>query len=101
MLQPATAYAYMSSWNQKSTLDIDEVSSYHGERIRHFSLEAAVVAHMANLSVDYINLSWVLNADHKLTTLFVPISDNKIQSKNDTAALIYDASAPCPPLCDL
>jgi len=61
-IQPREAHQFISFWNaiakSKSKSNIDEVTSYNGERIRHFSMEAAMVAHMAGLSsVDHINMS--------------------------------------------
>ncbi|MBW1297182.1 hypothetical protein [Aquimarina litoralis] len=101
ILQFDEAADFVGSWNQKSSLDLNEVTSYDGIRIRYFSMEPNAVQHMANTEVEYINLSWGLNKDNKLTTVFVPIVDTKIaaKTKNGNNRSAYDFTDPCPNTC--
>ncbi|WP_299439121.1 hypothetical protein [uncultured Aquimarina sp.] len=91
---------YLNSWKQKSTLDINEVTSYNGMRIRHFAIEPVVVKHMIALESEAINLSWGINPENKLTTVFVPVFDGTIQTKTGGSKSAYDFTNPCPPSCD-
>ncbi|WP_298320929.1 hypothetical protein [uncultured Aquimarina sp.] len=96
------AASYLNSWMQKSYLDIDEMTSYNGMRIRHFALEPVVIKHMIALESDTISLFWGINQENKLTTVFVPISNNSIiaATKNGGSGPAYDFTSPCPNLCD-
>ncbi len=90
---------YLNSWMQKSKQDINEVTSFSGMRIRHFSLEPEVVKHMAELESESINLSWGINSENKLATVFVPVFDGAIQTKAGGNGSAYDVTNPCPPYC--
>ncbi|WP_298538848.1 hypothetical protein [uncultured Aquimarina sp.] len=93
---------YLNSWMQKSSLYIDEMTSYNGMRIRHFALEPVVIKHMIALESDTISLSWGINSEKKLTTVFVPITNNHIKAatKNGGNGPAYDFTLPCPTACD-
>ncbi|WP_299181332.1 hypothetical protein [uncultured Aquimarina sp.] len=96
------AVEYMNSWGQKSNQDINEVTSFGGMRVRHFSIEPNVVSHMIDQRAEFINLSWGLNKNNKLTTVFLPVTNSKIQltTKNGNGGSAYDFTTPCPPDCD-
>ncbi|WP_299254143.1 hypothetical protein [uncultured Aquimarina sp.] len=102
ILQFNEAAGFVNSWQQKSNTDINEITSYNGERIRHFALEPNVVQHMIGLESESINLSWGLNNDNKLTTVLVPITNNRIETatKNGGSGPAYDFTLPCPNTCD-
>ncbi|MFC5045172.1 hypothetical protein ACFSTE_16670 [Aquimarina hainanensis] len=107
ILQPNEAIDYLNSWGRKSTTDIDDVTILNGERIRHYSLSPVVVRHMANQPVSTIYLSWGINYENKLTTVFTPIENHKINlfskgsNRERENAYIYDFSRPCPTMCDI
>ncbi len=102
IIQPAEAFKYVNKWYTKSMVDINELTSYQGERIRYFSLGSDVVSHLANLSVEYINVSWGLNNENKLTTVLIPVSNNSIQIalNGKVESFLYDFLHPCPNTCN-
>ncbi|KAA1246908.1 hypothetical protein [Aquimarina sp. RZ0] len=57
ILQFDKAATYLNSWKQKSTHNINEITSYDGMRIRHFSIEPQVIQYMIDLGSEFINLS--------------------------------------------
>ena len=97
VLQPAEAHQYISSWEQQwEERSLSVAVSYDNERIRHFSMPAAVVRHMiANNAT--VQLLWGLNDEGKLTTVFLPTLDKNALFRSGTYA--YDFTRPCPSLC--
>jgi len=98
VLQPSQAASYIQRWRlafQNNTLE--EVISYDGMRIRHFSMPANVVAEMA--SSNGVNLVWGVNPSGKLTTIFLPIF-SKHQTSYNEEDYIYDFTEPCPSTCN-
>ncbi|WP_299311209.1 hypothetical protein [uncultured Aquimarina sp.] len=102
ILQFNEAADYVNSWKQKSGTDINEVTSFNGMRVRHFSIEPKVVSHMIDQGAAFINLSWGINPENKLTTVFVPTTNNSIEAatKNRSNGPVYDFTEPCPNTCD-
>lgn len=98
VLQPIQAFNYVRRWEEFfQNSAFEEIISYNGVRIRHFSMPAAVIAQMINTGG--VNLVWGINNDGKLSTVFLPmISENQVDSKEE--GYIYDFSKPCPPNCE-
>lgn len=95
VLQPAQAVTYIQAWQetfQNNTLE--DLISYNGERIRHFSMPANVIQQMAN--VGDVQLVWGLNTEGKLTTVFLPKPSENSMEKT----YIYDFTEPCPSTCN-
>lgn len=95
ILQPAQAVAYIQAWQETFQNNaLEELISYNGERIRHFSMPANVIQQMAN--VGGVELVWGLNTEGKLATVFLPKpSENSMEQ-----TYIYDFTEPCPNECD-
>ena len=98
ILQPATAHRYISSWAQQwGERSLSGAVSYDNERIRHFTMPAAVVRHMIGNNAA-LQLLWGLNDDGKLTTVFLPELDKSALFRSGNYA--YDFTRPCPTLCN-
>jgi len=95
VLQPAQATAYIQGWQRAFKNNaLEEIVSYDGERIRHFSMPALVVQQMADAGG--VQLVWGLNTEEKLSTVFLP----KTNRNNEQQGYIYDFSEPCPLACN-
>jgi hypothetical protein len=108
ILAPKMAYSGIKGWQDKlvKVNDLNEVTSYEGERIKHYGMEKEVVQAMINNSnTASVGLFLGLNAEGKLTTVFVGLNkENNIRSSSPTAKdavdEVYDFSQPCPSCCD-
>jgi hypothetical protein len=109
VLAPKMAYSGIKGWQEKlaKVKDLNEVSSYNGERINYYSLEKEVVqAMIENANTASVGLFLGLNVEEKLTTVFVGLNkENSIRSSSptakDAADEVYDFSRPCPSVCDI
>jgi hypothetical protein len=108
ILTPKAAYSGIKGWQEKlvKVKDLNEVTSYSGERIHHYSLEKEVIqAMIQNSNIANVGLFLGLNNGGKLTTVFVGLNkENNIRSSSptarDAADDIYDFTQPCPTACD-
>ncbi|RZS90540.1 hypothetical protein [Aquimarina brevivitae] len=101
-IQPATAYQYVMAWEQKDVNKLEELTSYDGQRLYHFSYPASVVKYMAShTSSDYISLSWGINEKDKMTPVFLPLNaDGEVTIDTKRADNPYDSGSCCPPDCN-
>jgi hypothetical protein len=110
LLLPKKAFHYIQDWHQKLVqgVELDEVTSYNGLRIHHFSLEKEVVLDMAIMNrAAKIALFLGLNDKGKMTTVFMGLdSQNNLilpspeARDEDLTGKIYDFTRPCPPAHD-
>lgn len=103
LLSPGDAFAWISEWQKKlnNVSQLNEVTSYKGNRFRYFSLEAEVVKAM--LSQDNVNIGVFLgiNPKGKVTTILIGLDKNNNIKKTSITSKetedIYDGTRPCPP----
>ncbi|EZH75018.1 hypothetical protein ATO12_09825 [Aquimarina atlantica] len=98
ILQPDEAVDFISGWQQKwKGSALKGAIAYNDERIRYFSMPAAVAKHMLQNDSKSVNLVWGVNPKGKFTTVFLPELDG--QNLLKTGIFIYEYSKPCPPTC--
>lgn len=110
LLSPKKAFDYIEDWNKKLILgsELDEVTSYNGLRIHHFSLDKEVVLDMVMMNrAANIALFLGLNDKGKMTTVFMGLDgENNLilpspgAREDDLSGKIYDFTRPCPPAHD-
>lgn len=110
VLSPKIAFSGIEAWQEKllQVSDLDDVTSYGGERIHHFWIETAVVQEMIkNPNTAKVALFLGLNSEGKMTTIFVGLDkNNTIRTRSSVGKGvnavddIYDFSSPCPTCCD-
>jgi hypothetical protein len=109
ILAPKMAYSGIKGWQEKlvNGKELNEATSYNGERINYYNLEKEVVQAMIdNTNTTSVGLFLGLNGEDKLTTVFIGLNkENKIRSSSPTAKdavdEVYDFTMPCPNTCDL
>ena len=107
LLSYASVYKYVSKWqNALDSGEIKNVITDKGVRYRYYSLEKEVIANMvAKNNVESIALFLGLNAQNKLTTVFLQkdVSNQLILNnsllKNSENGEAFDFSEPCPNTC--
>ena len=103
LLVSKEAFGWIDAWQNKlSTVkDLEEVTSYDGLRIRHFNLEAEVVAAMLKKNTANIGVFLGLNTKGKVTTILVGLDKNNAIKKASLTAKdpddVYDGTRPSPP----
>lgn len=111
ILDSKLAFQGIQSWKDKlsKNIDLNEITSYGGDRIRYYSLEKEVIQAMIdNPKTINIGLFLGLNSDGKLTTIFIgldkdnnisvsPFSSAKGTSIEGIDGPVFDFSTPCPP----
>lgn len=105
LLSYKSTYSYITKWqNALKEENIENLISYNGERIRYFSLEKEVIAEMvAKKGANKVALFLGLNANNKLTTVFMLKNNNTLQLKKSSVeegGYVYDFTTPCPHVCD-
>jgi len=107
LLSYDATYKYVTQWKEAlQSRDIEEIITDDGVRFRYYSLEKEVIAYMiAQDNVESIALFLGLNADKKLTTVFLQkdFSDSLIINdgfRNGEGGGSFDFSEPCPTTCD-
>lgn len=90
---------FITAFDNKSKPNINEITSYNGDRIRHFAYTPEVVKDMLANPAEGFSLSLGVNQEDKLTTVFIPLQGNEVVNTKDGGAA-YDLSLPCPPYCD-
>ncbi len=106
LVSPDAALDGINAWQKKLTTvsDLDEVLSYKGDRFKHYTLEAAIVADMLkNKKNVNVGLFLGLNPVGKVTTFLIGLDKNNsiknssITGKEADAADVYDGARPSPP----
>lgn len=110
LLPYQSVYSYILKWkNLLITKDIENAITDNGIRYRYYTLQKEVVADMiASDSVNSIALFLGLNAQNKLTTVFLQkdkndqliFSQDKQQQNKGSDGKAYDFTSPCPNTCD-
>ena len=107
LLSYSATYDYVTQWKEAlQNRDIEEIITNNGIRFRYYSLEKEVMADMiAQDNVESIALFLGLNADKKLTTVFLQkdFSDSLIINdgfRNGEGGGSFDFTSPCPDACD-
>ena len=83
---------YLNNWNHKSKMDIYEMATFNDERLRFIAYPAKVIQHIAKQNSKETIITWGINNEKKITTVFLIFPDDK-------SAVGYDDGAPCPPAC--
>ena len=83
---------YLSNWNQKSKTDINEMATFNGERLRFTAYPAKVIQHIAKQNTKETIITWGINDENKMTTVFLIF-------KNSKSIEGFDDGSPCPPAC--
>ena len=106
LLSYGATYEYVTQWKEALlSRNIEELITDDGVRFRYYSLEKEVVADMITQdNVESIALFLGLNADKKLTTVFLQkdFSDSLIINdgfRNGDGGGSFDFSSPCPNVC--
>ena len=99
MMTYALADQFIAAFHNKTNVNIDEITSYNGDRIRHFGYTPEVVKDMIANPAEGFSLSLGVNEEHKLTTVFIPLYKNQVLSTKEGGSA-YDFTLPCPTTCD-
>jgi len=86
-------------WNTIDKANLEEATSYNGERIRYFSYEVEALHYLVNANTKKISLCWGINDQNKMTTIFFPVqetADGKLEIEGGAA---LDLGSPCPNTC--
>jgi len=89
------------NWNTLPKEALEEATSYNKERIRYFSYEAEALQYLVNTNTEHISLSWGVNEEQKMTTVFFPIQkieDGRFFIKSQVEE-VMDLGTPCPSTC--
>ncbi|WP_281232167.1 hypothetical protein [Flavobacterium gelatinilyticum] len=107
LLSPQAAFAGIEAWQQKlnTVSDLNEITSYNGDRFVHFTLEAEVLQAMINKSSANIGVFLGLNPKGKVTTILVGLDKNNAVKKASLTSKeelgddddVYDGVRPSPP----
>jgi hypothetical protein len=103
LVSPGDAYTWINEWQKKlnNVSELEEVTSYKGNRFSYFSLEAEVIKAM--LYQDNINIGAFLgiNSKGKITPILIGLDKNNNIIKTSITSKetedIYDGTRPCPP----
>lgn len=109
----STAFSYIDRWKkaQNETENLESITSYNGERIRHFVMDNEVLQEMLRTKkIASIGVIFGVNPEGKMTTVFIGFdSSNKMilpskeTTNKDTTTIegaIFDFTKPCPTTCD-
>lgn len=83
---------YLQNWNLKTSDDIYDLVTYNGERLRFIAYPAKLIQHIAKLETKNTTITWGINDENKMTTVFLNLSLNRGISS-------YDDGSACPPYC--
>lgn len=83
---------YLKHWNQKKNDDIYDLITYNSERLRFIAYPAKAIQYIAKLDAENTNITWGINEENKMTTVFLNLSLNKGISS-------FDDGSACPPYC--
>jgi len=103
LLSPGDAFIWINEWQKKlnNISELDEVTSYKGNRFRYFSLEAEVVKAMLHKDKSNIGIFLGINPKGKVTTILIGLDKNNHVKKTSVTSEetedIYDGTRPCPP----
>lgn len=103
LLSSGDAFIWISEWQKKlnNISELDEVTSYEGNRFRYFSLEAEVVKAMLHNGNSSIGVFLGINPKGKVTTILIGLDKNNHVKKTSVTSEetedIYDGTRPCPP----
>lgn len=103
LLSSGDAFIWISEWQKKlnNISELDEVTSYKGNRFRYFSLEAEVVKAMLHNGNSSIGVFLGINPKGKVTTILIGLDKNNHVKKTSVTSEetedIYDGTRPCPP----
>ncbi|MBQ4819896.1 hypothetical protein [Aquimarina sp. MMG016] len=99
IMQPEDAAVFISRWqDQWRDKSLEETIAYHGMRIEHFSMPAAVGEQILQSGSKNVNLVWGVNPQGKFTTVFLPELDEEGKLLKP-GSFIYEYLTPCPPTC--
>uniref|UniRef100_UPI00260C4147 hypothetical protein n=1 Tax=uncultured Dokdonia sp. TaxID=575653 RepID=UPI00260C4147 len=88
------AVNYISNWTKKSMSEIDEITSFNGQRLRYISYPSSLIKHIGSLPSTNTNIAWGIDEKGKITTVIIPIPTNKNELLE-----VFDNGKPCPPSC--
>ena len=95
----ALADQFITAFHNKAKPNINEITSYNGDRIRHFAYTPEVVKDMIANPAEGFSLSLGVNQEDKLTTVFIPLQGNEVINTKEGGSA-YDFTQPCPNTCD-
>ncbi|MFB9108305.1 hypothetical protein [Flavobacterium gyeonganense] len=103
LLSPRDASLWISEWQKKlsNISELDEVTSYEGNRFRYFNLEAEVVKVMLYNGNVNLGAFFGINPKGKATIILIGLDKNNQVKKTSVTSEetedIYDGTRPCPP----
>ncbi|WP_417939922.1 hypothetical protein [Flavobacterium sp. RS13.1] len=103
LLTPVDAFLWISEWQKKlsNISQLDEATSYKGNRFRYFSLEAEVVKAMLYQGNVNLGAFFGINPKGKATIILIGLDKSnhlkKTSFKSEETGDIYDGTRPCPP----
>lgn len=103
LLSPVDASLWINEWQKKlsNISELDEVTSYEGNRFRYFSLEAEVVKAMLYQGNVNLGAFFGINAKGKATIILIGLDKSshlkKASVTSEETEDIYDGTRPCPP----
>ncbi|CAD0005646.1 MULTISPECIES: hypothetical protein [Flavobacterium] len=103
LLLPKDASVWIEAWQKKlnTVSDLDEITSYEGNRFRYFSLESEIIEAMVAKNNKNIGVFLGLNSKGKVTTILIGLDQNNVIKTttltSKEAEDVYDGTRPCPP----
>ena len=110
ILNANTSYEYIQKWKKELKIanNLNELTSYDGNRIHHFSIDLMVIKDLLNIQqISKMGLTIGINPENKITTVLYALDGNNsviiptaVGNFETSGGVIYDFTRPCPKACD-